>query len=484
MSSPDSPVSTVKMHPSREKIHARAVSGHHTAWRHACVWLTQIVYFGLPWLQWHDRPAVLFDLATRKFAIFGIVLWPQDLVYLAGLLILCALLLFFLSALAGRVWCSFACPHTVYTEIFMWVEQRIEGSRSARMQLDRLPWSLSKLRKKAIKHALWIAIALWTGITFVAYFTPIRTLLAEIVAMALGPWQIFWMAFYAGLTYLNAGWMREQVCKHMCAYARFQSVMFDPDTLLITYDRERGEPRGPLRKNRHPQAPRQGDCVDCTLCLQVCPVGIDIRDGLQYECLDCAACIDACDAVMDKLGRPRGLIRYSTGNAMACRLSPRKIRQRLLRPRIMMYGGLLALGIALYFSALALRAPLRLNVLPDRGALGQPGADGMLENVYRLHVMNTDEHPRRFRISVSGIENARLADEGWAEVAAASSRLVPVRVGVPRDQCKPGASRIWIELIELGRDGARIREPAMFYMPTGACVESIEAGEEQEVDRS
>lgn len=461
MSGKASSISVVKLYAPREKIYTRAAPGRYAAWRTICVWLTQVVYYGLPWLQWNGRPAVLFDLGTRKFHVFGTVLWPQDLIFLAGFLILCACLMFFLSALAGRVWCSFACPHTVYTEIFMWIERLVEGSRSARMQLDRQPVTLLKIRKKILKHAAWIVLALWTGITLVGYFTPIRTLLGDIARMTLGPWQIFWIASYAVLTYLNAGWSREQICKYLCVYARFQSVMFNPDTLIITYDQSRGEPRGPRRKQRNPQALQQGDCVDCTICIQACPVGIDIRNGLQYECIDCAACIDACDAVMDKLGMQRGLIRYAAEHGKDG-LSARHPWRHLLRLRVLGYAGVLAVGIALYVTTLSMRAPLKLNVALERDTVGRKIEGGALENAYRLHIINSDERPHRYLLTVAGIETISLAGEAEVSVGGISSRVLPVRVRVDAGHGIAGANRIRFELEELDGGAVRISEPAVF----------------------
>ena len=300
----------------RKTIYPRAVHGVFAAWRWGLVIFTQVIFYGLPWLVWNGRQAVLFDLGARRFYIFDLVLWPQDFIFLTGILIISALSLFLFTAVAGRLWCGYACPQTVYTELFMWIERHIEGDRSKRMKLDRAPWSARKIGIKAAKHGAWIAVALWTGITFVGYFTPIRALLPAFATFNLGPWETFWVFFYGFATYGNAGWMREQVCKYMCPYARFQGVMFDPDTLIITYDPARGEPRGSRPKSVDPRAKGLGDCVDCEICVQVCPTGIDIRNGLQYECIACGACIDGCDQVMDKMGYPRGLIRYSTENAM------------------------------------------------------------------------------------------------------------------------------------------------------------------------
>ncbi|HZW12597.1 MAG TPA: cytochrome c oxidase accessory protein CcoG [Noviherbaspirillum sp.] len=462
-SASSTPVSLI---PARSvKIYAREASGRYTNWRWAAVWLTQLVYFGLPWLSWNGRPAVLFDLAARKFYLFGLVLWPQDFIYLAGLLMLCAGLLFLLSALAGRVWCGFACPHTVYTGIFMWIEHRIEGNRSARIRLDKQPPSLAKALKKAGKHAAWILVALWIGITLVAYFTPMQTLLQEIAALSLGPWQLFWILCYGGLAYLNAGWMREQFCKHICAYARFQSVMFDRDTLLITYDPVRGEPRGVRRTWRRGAGPVLGDCIDCSVCVQVCPSGIDIRNGLQYECIDCAACVDACDAVMDKIGKPRGLIRYTSENGMRQGLSAQQLRLRLLRLRVLIYSGLLAAGLALYVGSLAMRVPLKLDVIADRGVMARITEDGSVENVYRLQVMNTDEKPHAYRIAISGVAGIALASEGLVEVAAASTQSVPVRVQAGEGTGQPGANPIRFELVAQDEPAIRVDAPASFFLP-------------------
>lgn len=454
----------IQVHGPREKLYVRDVQGRYTRWRWGSVWLTQLVYFGLPWLRWNGRPAVLFDIAARKFYLFGLVLWPQDFIYLAGLLMLCAGLLFCASAVGGRVWCSFGCPHSVYTGMFMWIEQRIEGSRAARMRLDAQPLSLPKAAKKLAKHSVWLLLAAWIGITLVGYFTPIRSLLGELATRSPGPWESFWICCYGGLAYMNAGSMREQFCKYICAYARFQSVMFDPDTLTITYDRRRGEPRGLRRKNRDPRAPRQGDCIDCTMCLQVCPVGIDIRNGFQYECIDCAACIDACDAVMDKLGMARGLIRYSTANAMEHCVSTHEMRRRILRPRVLFYSGILAAGLVMFVAALALRPPLKLDVIPDR-APARMTQSGEIENVYRLQVMNMDERPHRVKIAVSGIDAPRPEREAEYDISAAETRTIAFRVRKLAGALQPGSNRILFTLDALDDPATHLVEQSVFVIP-------------------
>jgi cytochrome c oxidase accessory protein FixG len=470
--------SVIKMYAAREEIYPLEVKGRYASMRWTFVWLTQILFYGLPWLQWNDRQAVLFDLLARKFYIFGLVLWPQDFIYLTGLLIISAYSLFLATAIAGRVWCGFTCPQTVYTEIFMWVERKIEGSRSARMRLDKEGPSLAKLGKKTAKHAIWIGIGLWTGFTFVGYFTPILTLTHEVLLASLGPWELFWVLFYGFATYGNAGWMREQVCKYMCPYARFQSAMFDKDTLIITYDDQRGEPRGARKvaansaanPAANPAAANLaanplGDCIDCTLCVQVCPTGIDIRKGLQYECIGCAACIDACNIVMDKVGSPRDLIRYSTDRAIKNQFTAKQIMQRAFRPRVLIYSAILGLIICGFGFALITRTPLKLDVIRDRGAMGREVEDGIIENVYRLQVMNTDERPHRFRITVSGIDSIALAGVQEISLAGTESRAAPVRVRLAHGQGHPGSNKIMFHVQALEDEQLQVKEKAVFSVP-------------------
>ena len=457
-------VSVIKMYAPREAIHVREAKGRYTNWRWACVWLTQLVFYGLPWLSWNDRQAVLFDLGARKFYLFGIVLWPQDFIYLAVLLIVCAYALFLFTAIAGRVWCGFACPQTVYTEIFMWIERRIEGTRSARMRLDKQPWSLSKLARRTAKHAAWAALALWTGFTFAGYFTPIHTLAAEASALALGPWQSFWILFYGFATYGNAGWMREQVCRTMCPYARFQGSMFDRDTLIVSYDKKRGEPRGALDKTMRKQA-AQGACIDCSMCVQVCPTGIDIRNGLQYDCIGCAACVDACDSVMDKIGAPRGLVRFTTENALQNNFSPTQVTQRTRRPRVLIYSGILVAVVAAFLGSLLTRTPLKLDVIRDRGSMAREVENGMIENVYRLQIMNTDETAHRYRIAVSGIDGIALATPAEVTLQGTESRAVPATVRVAHGRGVPGSNRIVFELKASDDSALQVKEQASFLVP-------------------
>ncbi len=433
------PVEDVALYEIRKKIYVRAVHGWFAKWRWALVFATQIIFYGLPWLTWNGRQAVLFEITERKFYIFGLVLWPQDVIYLTALLVIAAYSLFLFTAIAGRLWCGYACPQTVYTNIFLWIERKIEGERTARMKLDRKALSLQKLGVKTAKHALWLALAVWTGYTFVGYFSPIRDLGARAITLNLGPWEAFWILFYGFATYGNAGFMREQVCKYMCPYARFQSAMFDRDTLIIAYDRERGEPRGARSRKADPKTSRLGHCVDCNICVQVCPTGIDIRKGLQYECIGCAACIDGCDQVMDKMGYPNGLIRYASENALEGHYDSATMRKRMWRPRTLIYTSLLAVIIAATGVSLALRNPLKVDVIRDRGALARETSPGVIENVYRLQIMNTDERGRQFTIAAEGLPGLKVVGvEQPVDVDGAATRLVPLRVQLPSEGNEDG----------------------------------------------
>jgi len=449
----------------RRKIYPRAVTGGFATLRWAAVWLTQIIFYGLPWVTWNDRQAVVFDLAARKFYIFGLVFWPQDFIYLTALLVTAAVSLFLFTAVAGRLWCGYACPQTVYTEIFLWIERLFEGDRNARTRLDAGPLTARKFAIKAGKHATWAAVGLWTGYTFVGYFTPIRELGASFLALSLGPWETFWIVFYGFATYGNAGWMREQVCKYMCPYARFQGAMFDQDTLIIAYDRERGEPRGSRGRKADPKALGLGHCVSCDICVQVCPTGIDIRDGLQYECIGCAACIDGCDQVMEKMGYPKGLIRYSTEHAMQAHAGAAGILRRVVRVRTLVYAGILAAVVTAAAVALYLRVPLKVDVIRDRGAMVREVEDGELENVYRLQVMNATESAHRYRIAVEGLPGARVASEPVIEMQPASTRAFPVRIRVPGAEAKGGSQRIVISVTADDGSGLQVREKTVFLSP-------------------
>ena len=445
---------------SERKIYAREISGHLQTLRKIAVWVLLGMFYVFPWINWDGHQSVLFDLPARKFYVFGLVFWPQDFIFLAMLLIMAGLTLFFVTAIAGRLWCGYACPQTVWTEIFMWIENAIEGDRGRRMKLDKMPWNREKILRKGGKHLAWALFALWTGFTFVGFFTPIRELFARAPLIApgwqWGAWETFWVFFYALATWGFAGFLREQVCKYMCPYARFQSAMFDRNTLIIAYDPMRGEPRGPRKRGLpsvlerarglidkvtaydlvfracgnavaadtaaqargetgmadvHPEPEplpkfppdELGDCIDCTICVQVCPTGIDIRNGLQYECIACGACIDACDEVMDKIGYPRGLIRYSTQNAIDGKPT------RVLRPRVIIYGLILLAIFSAWAWGVTHRTTLIVEAMRDRNALYRVVEGGDIENGYTLRVVNKADVARTFVIDVKAADGIHMA---------------------------------------------------------------------------
>lgn len=455
---------TVSLYASHQKIYPRSVKGFFANWRWVMVWITQIVFYGLPWLEWGQRQAVLFDLSVRRFYLFGLVLYPQDLIYLTGMLIIAALSLFLFTAVAGRLWCGYACPQTVYTEIFLWVEKMVEGDRSARMRRDEAGLSVEKFGRKFAKHFIWLAIAVWTGFTFVGYFTPIKVLGHEVMTLDLGSWEIFWVIFYGFATYGNAGFMREMVCLHMCPYARFQSAMFDRDTLIVTYDAERGEPRGARKRNADPTQLNLGACVDCSLCVQVCPTGIDIRNGLQYQCIGCGACADVCDTVMDKMGYARGLVKYSTENAIANHWTQKQVVRHVLRPRVLIYTTILLGIVTAIFVTLATRTPFKVDVVRDRGVMARVVEAGKTENVYRLQIMNATESDQRYRVSVEGLPGLVVTSDNTITVKSTEARTMPVRVQAPFEAAAPGSHEIHFEIESLDAPG-KVREESKFMIP-------------------
>ena len=461
----------------KQKIYPRAVTGIFARWRYGMIFFTQLLFYGLPWLSWNQRQAFLLDLVQRKFYIFGLVLWPQDVIYLTLLLILSALALFLFTAVAGRLFCGYACPQTVYTEIFMWIERKIEGDRFSRIRLDeeKWPWSFRKLRTKVTKHFLWFLLAFWTGFTFIGYFTPIETLKDTILDMSLGPWQGFWLFFYSFATWGNAGFMREQVCKYMCPYARFQSVMVDKDTFLVTYDKVRGEPRGSRHKSADIIALGLGDCVDCSICVQVCPTGIDIRDGMQYMCIGCGACIDACDQVMEKIHYPKGLIRYTTERAIDDSSSNQSVIKHILRPRVLIYSTFIFLLSATFVISLLTRNTLRVDVMRDRSTLSREVEGVRIENIYRIQIMNASENIMKVNIKALGLNDLKILNSQGnevreVEVGAASNQLIPVKVSVMIGQYEPGHYPITFETKAQEFKGdtviARVRnEKSSFIIP-------------------
>lgn len=416
-------IETIDLYAKRNNIHTRSYTGFFRNIRLASVVGLFLLFFGTLWLNIDGRQAVLWDLPARQFHIFGAIFQPQDFFLLSFLLIICAFGLFFITTFAGRIWCGYTCPQTVWTWIFMWAERVTEGERNARIKLDAAPMSVNKFLRRAAKHALWLGVSLITALTFVGYFTPVRSLVIDIFTLDLHNWALFWIFFFTAATYINAGWLREQVCFYMCPYARFQSVMFDADTMVVTYDTNRGEKRGARKKGVVPADVGLGDCIDCELCVQVCPTGIDIRDGLQFECIQCAACIDACDDIMDKMDYPRGLIRYTTENSLAGK------KVKILRPRLIGYGVALVLMIGMFVYTISTMAQVSLDVQRDRNVLYREVRGGNIENVYIIKIMNKSQQPRTYVLSVEGHPEMTLElDEGRLAVQPSSLLQIPVNV--------------------------------------------------------
>lgn len=449
-----------ELYKKREKLYVRQVSGMFSALRLLAVAALLGMYYGIPWINWNGNQAILFDLPARKFHIFGLTFWPQDFFYLAVLLIIAAIALFLFTTLAGRLWCGYACPQTVWTEMYMWIEQKIEGGSRKMKKLDNGPRNANYYRIKTTKHAAWMVISLWTGFTFVGYFTPITELASATFNFQLGPWETFWIIFYGFATHGNAGFMREQVCTYMCPYARFQSAMFDHDTLIISYDHKRGDPRGARKRNTVSADVGKGDCIDCGLCVQVCPTGIDIRDGLQYQCIGCAACIDVCDDVMEKMGYEKGLVRYTTENAIEGKES------RIVRPQIVIYVVILSVVISALMYSLFTRIPLEVDIIRDRSSLYSETDEGLVQNVYNIKIINMDNSPQVYNLGVSGLEGMEVIGN-MKNISVDSGAIVdlPLRVAVDPIHLKKSSSAIIFDIESVTNPDIALEETARFLGP-------------------
>jgi len=453
-------IETVDLYASRKKIYAKEVKGLFQRIRTVSLLVLMGMYFLFVWLTLDGNPLIHFDLPAREFHLYGATFYPKDFFLLSGMLIISAFGLFFITTLFGRVWCGYTCPQTVWTFIFMWVEERIEGSRNKRMKLDKAPNSTEKVVKKTAKHFIWLVISLLTGLTFIGYFYPIRELTVDIFTFQANGWAYFWVAFFTIATYLNAGWMREQVCLYMCPYARFQSVMFDPNTRIVSYDPNRGEPRGGRRKDVKPEEVGLGDCIDCGQCVHVCPTGIDIRDGLQYECIGCALCIDACDEIMDKMNYPRGLIRYTTENELEGKPS------KLLRPRTFGYGAVLTAMIGAIVFVIATRVPAQMDALRDRGALFSFNGEGRIENSYTLKIVNMSEVPQTFTLSVEGLGGIRILTQTQVSVDSGENRSLPTVVDVPPESIPQSNNEIIFHAQSETDTSLKLETESRFVGPT------------------
>lgn len=452
------------LYASHEKVRPREVKGIFQTLRKIMVIFLLGLYYGVAWLNWDGHQAVLFDLPARQFHIFFLTFWPQDFFFLAWLLIMAALTLFFFTALAGRLFCGYACPQTVWTEIFIWMERWVEGDRNAQQKLAKMPWNRTKITKRILKQVLWVSFALWTGFTLVGYFTPIRELGSSVLdsfsgSYALGPWETFWILFYGLATYGNAGFLREQVCLYMCPYARFQSAMFDKDTLIISYDEARGEPRAKGKK-RKKENPAIGDCLDCSMCVQVCPTGIDIRDGLQYECIGCAACIDVCNDVMARADRPTNLIQYTTEHAA------HHEKTKIFRPRILIYGALLGSLFIAFVIAIAMRSPLAVDIIRDRGALYRVIDAEHVENTYNFKVMNKSKAARFYEFSLPEQANARIEARQTRAIAPGEVGNVAVTVTMKAAELSAPIETInFVIATEIDGERHQVEESSRFFSP-------------------
>ena len=441
-------------------IHTRSFRGR---WRTLRLWLGGglfALFFGTAWLDFNGHQAVLWDVAQRKFHIFGATFWPQDFILLSILLILCAFALFTATMAAGRLWCGYLCPQSSWTWLFMWAERVTEGDRSQRIKLDAAPWSASKLLRRSARYSLWLLISLATGLTFTGYFTPIRPLAEELLTLQWDSAAMFWVFTVAAMTWMNAGHLREKVCRDMCPYSRFQGVMFDADTLVIAYDSARGEPRGQRRRDSDHRAAGLGDCVDCTLCVQVCPTGIDIRDGLQLECIGCAACIDACDSVMDRLGYARGLVRYSSERELAGG------HTRWLRPRLVGYAVALLLMVAAFGWAVWQRPLVSLDVTRDRN-LFRENAAGQIENTYRLKVINKTQQPHSYRISLNDSGPFLLQGKAELQLEPGEIRDVPLSLTFTGEHAASTSVPVSFRVQELERPQVQVNTVSTFVSPVG-----------------
>jgi cytochrome c oxidase accessory protein FixG len=408
-----------KLYKAREKIYPKLAHGRFRTVKWALMAIAMVVYYGLPWVRWprgEGAPdqAVLADFGGERFYFFFIEIWPQEVYYITGLLILASLGLFLVTSLFGRVWCGYACPQTVWTDIYIMVERFFEGDRAARKRLDAAPMSLNKAARKTAKHAVWLFVAFFTGGALIMYIYDAPTLVAEFWVGQAPVSSYVLVGILTFTTYSLAGLMREQVCTYMCPWPRIQAALTDEEALNVTYRVHRGEPRAPMRKDDDWEA--RGDCIDCKQCVQVCPMGIDIRDGAQLECIHCALCIDACDEIMDKIGRPRGLIAYETDKAMDERARGETPHYRLIRPRTVLYSVLFAAVAAIMVWGLATRSTFEVNVLKDRSPPFVRLSDGTLRNGYSLKLVNKAGEARDLDVRLSGLEGMGMEIIGQDEI--------------------------------------------------------------------
>jgi cytochrome c oxidase accessory protein FixG len=423
------------LHAGRVEVYARAIQGRFRTVKWAALALLLALYYLAPWLRWDRGPgapdqAVLADMAGGRFYFFGVEIWPQEVYFLTGILVLAAFGLFLATALFGRLWCGFACPQTVWTDLFMQVERWIEGDRAERMRYDKAPWTGVKWRKRALKHAAWLLIAFATGGAWIMYFRDAPTVIGEFFTGQAGLAVYFFVALFTATTYLLAGVAREQVCTYMCPWPRIQGALVDRDTMAVTYEAWRGEPRGKYRKGEGFEG--RGDCIDCRQCVAVCPTGIDIRDGFQLECIGCGLCIDACDGVMERIGRPLNLIAYDSERNQELRAAARSPRYPFVRPRTVLYAAAIAAVGVTMLAILWSRATVHVNILPDRSPLFVTLADGSIRNGYTVRVMNKEHAPKTYELGLQGAEGRVTVQGGESQARSVTLAAHPGGVATHR----------------------------------------------------
>ena len=444
----------------RNRIYVRAVDGLWSTLRRRMGWVAMAFFLILPWLPWGDRQAVWFNLTEQKFHVFGLTIWPQDLTLLAALFMIAAFALFFVTTYLGRVWCGYTCPQTVWTFIFIWFEEKLEGARNKRIKLDQMPWSIDKLWRKTAKHTAWLLISLLTAMTFVSYFVPSREVYLDVFTLNASGGIYFWVVFFTFATYGNAGWMREIMCIHMCPYARFQAAMFDKNTYIVGYDTKRGETRGPRSRKADPKEMGLGDCIDCDLCVQVCPTGIDIRNGLQYECINCGACIDACDQTMERMGYAKGLISYTTENKLE------GVKEKVLRPKLVGYGVVLTAMILVFIYFSATIAPVRMDIIRDRNQLYRENNHGLIENTFTLKILNKTEEAHEYAMSAEGLTNYKWYGPEKITIQAGEVLTLPISIGIDPVELKRSVTDINIKVsTTVNGEPVEVKQESRFFGP-------------------
>lgn len=452
---------TKKRHSSRSRIYVRAVKGPLETFRRFFGLFFLALFAVLPFIQYNGQQAILLDIGEQRFSLFSLTLWPQDLTLLAYLFIISAFALFFVTTFAGRVWCGFMCPQTTWVYIYTWFEEKIEGNRNKRMKLDERPMDWDKFWRKTLKQFCWWAVAILTALLFVGYFTPVRQLFIDFFTFQTSFWATFSILFFAVCTWGNAGYMREIMCTHICPYARFQSAMFDRDTITVAYDARRGEARGPRpRKIPHEALSEKGlgDCIDCHLCVQVCPTGIDIRNGLQYECINCGACVDACNGVMDKMNYPKGLIRFTSEDALAGGTT------RVFRPKLIGYFIVLLIMLAVFAANVIYRVPLEVDIIRDRNSLYRETNEGLIENVYTLKVLNKSQQRLTYTIDVQGLPSYDLIGNNTVTVGGGEVATLPISVATDAYNLEDAVTEIQFKVSTTTSQGETIQvtEPSKF----------------------